>query len=95
MEKCHILTICEIYFTMARTKAYQAQVTALGQGPTAMVNVVSALADKNMKIMPEVLVTGGGGSTLDALMATLTQNFSKNGNGHVPAIASRETESKS
>jgi len=56
---------------MARAKGYEAQVRALGQGPTAAVNIVTALSDGKAKFMPDVLVTGGGGGSLDGLAATL------------------------
>ncbi|MHC4477864.1 MAG: SPFH domain-containing protein [Planctomycetota bacterium] len=59
---------------MARAKAYEAQVKALGQVPTALVNVATVLSDRNMKIVPEVLVAGSGAS-LDGLAATLTKHF--------------------
>ncbi len=59
---------------MARAKAYEAQVRALGRTPTALVNVATVLSERNMKIVPEVLVTGSGGS-LDGLAATLTKHF--------------------
>ncbi|MDI6739038.1 MAG: SPFH domain-containing protein [Candidatus Edwardsbacteria bacterium] len=55
---------------MARAKAYEAQVKALGQTQTAVVNAVTALADKGAKVMPDILVAGGGGS-LDGLAGTL------------------------
>jgi len=60
---------------MARAKAYEAQVRALGQTQTAVVNVVAALAEKNMKIVPEVLVAGGGNG-VEGLAATLMKYFS-------------------
>lgn len=73
---------------MARAKSYEAQVAALGQTATALVNVTTALADKGIKIMPEVLVTGGnGGGPLEALAATLTQTLYKNGKGHAKEVA--------
>jgi uncharacterized membrane protein YqiK len=57
---------------MARAAAYEAQVTALGQAPTAFVNIINALAEKNVKIVPDILVAGGGGSgALDGVAATL------------------------
>ena len=55
---------------LARAKAYREQVQALGQMPTAFVNAVTVLAERNAKVMPDILVTGGGGS-LDGLAATL------------------------
>jgi regulator of protease activity HflC (stomatin/prohibitin superfamily) len=57
---------------MARAAAYEAQVTALGQVPTAFVNIINALAEKNVKIVPDILVAGGGGSgAVDGVAATL------------------------
>ncbi len=58
---------------LARAKAYKAQVQALGQMPTAMVNAVTALAERNARFMPEILVMGGanGTSSLDGVAATL------------------------
>jgi precorrin isomerase len=56
---------------LARAKGYEAQVAALGQTPTALVNVVTALAEKNVRFVPEVLVTGGNGhGAIDGLAAT-------------------------
>ncbi len=55
---------------LARAKAYREQVLALGQTPTAVVNAINALAEKNVKIVPDILVAGGGGS-LDGLAGTL------------------------
>jgi regulator of protease activity HflC (stomatin/prohibitin superfamily) len=62
---------------LARAEAYQAQVAAIGQIPTALVNVATALADKGIKIMPEILVAGGGGSGgLDGVAAALMRYLS-------------------
>ena len=38
---------------------------------TALIAMVNAIATGKVDIMPEVLVTGGGGSPLDGLAATL------------------------
>jgi hypothetical protein len=46
---------------------------------TALVAVANAVADGHITIVPEVLVTGGGGS-LDGLAATLMRTL-RNGNG--------------
>jgi len=59
---------------MARAEAFKAQVQALGQMPTALVNVASALSEGQNKFVPEVLVTGGGGS-LEGLASVLTKHF--------------------
>lgn len=65
---------------LARAKGYKAQVEALGQGPTAVINVATALADGKAKFMPDVLVTSGNGSGgVDGLAATLMQYLT---NGH-------------
>jgi hypothetical protein len=47
---------------LARAKSYEAQVKALGQTPTALVNAINALAEKQVKIVPDILVAGGGGA---------------------------------
>ena len=66
---------------MARAKAYQAQVDALGKNPTALVNAVTALAEHNVGFVPEILVlnTGngnGGNGSIDGLAATLMRYVS-------------------
>jgi regulator of protease activity HflC (stomatin/prohibitin superfamily) len=55
---------------LARAKGFEAQVRALGQGPTAIINVATVLSEKGMKIVPEILAVGGGAAT-DGLGATL------------------------
>ena len=60
---------------MARADAFKAQVAALGQQPTALVNVANALADGGNKFVPDVLVTGASGSPLDGLASVLTKHF--------------------
>lgn len=59
---------------LAKAKAFLKQNEALGQTGTVMVNVATVLADRGIKIMPEIL-TIGGGSTLEGLAATLTKKF--------------------
>ena len=59
---------------MARAKAYEAQVKALGQTQTAIVNVATVLSEGKAKFVPDVLVAGGGGS-LEGLAATLIKHF--------------------
>lgn len=56
---------------MANAEAYKVQVLALGQNQTAVVNAIKALAEKNIKIMPDILVTGGNGTSADGLMASV------------------------
>jgi hypothetical protein len=65
---------------LARARGYEAQVSALGQGPTTAVNVINALAEGGVQVMPDVLVTGGGGSggnALEGLAATLIKFFAR------------------
>ncbi len=59
---------------LARAKGYEAQVRALGQAPTAVINVATVLSKEGMKIVPDVLVAGSGGS-LEGLAATLVNVF--------------------
>jgi len=63
---------------LARAKAYKAQVEALGQVPTAIVNAVNALAESKVKFVPDILVTGGG-SAIEGLAGTLMRFLSKGG----------------
>lgn len=62
----------------AEGAAFESQKNALGAEATALVNVVKALAEGNVKIMPDILVTGGGGGSLDGLAATLMGKLSTN-----------------
>jgi uncharacterized membrane protein YqiK len=68
---------------LARAEGFEAQKQALGGPATALVNAINAIADGKVDIMPEVLVTGGGGS-LDGLAATLMRSLGS-GNGERPA----------
>ena len=65
---------------LARAAGYQAQRDAIGDTATALVAVAGAVADGHIDIVPEVLVTGGGGA-LDGLAATLMNSLRSNGNG--------------
>ena len=66
---------------LAKAAGFEAQRAAIGDTATALVAVTTAIADGQVDIMPEVLVTGGGGGALDGLAATL-MNVLRNGNGH-------------
>jgi regulator of protease activity HflC (stomatin/prohibitin superfamily) len=55
---------------LARAKAYREQVLALGQTPTALVNAIESLSRSGQKFVPNILVTGGGG-TIEGLAAQL------------------------
>jgi hypothetical protein len=56
---------------MARAKAYKEQVEALGQTPTAVVNAVDSLSRSGQSFVPNILLLGGGGQTLEGLAAQL------------------------
>jgi len=73
---------------MARAKAYQEQVKALGNVPTAVVNAVDALSRSGQKFVPEILVAGGS-SVLEALAAQIMGVLGSTGNatsGETPAV---------
>jgi len=55
---------------LAKAAGYDAQREAIGEVATAAVAVAGAIADGHISIVPEVLVTGGGGA-LEGLAATL------------------------
>ncbi len=58
---------------LARAEGFAAQRDALGEAATAAVNIVDAIARGDVKIMPEVLVSGGAGGPFEALAAALTK----------------------
>jgi hypothetical protein len=61
---------------LARAKGYEAQVNALGPNATALVNVIAALAEGRANFVPEILVTGGDGSSaIEGLAATAMRFF--------------------
>ena len=77
---------------IAAAKGFEAQKQALGEGATAAVNIIEAIARGDVKVMPDVLVSGGGGGPLDALMAVLTKmandgTLGLGGNGATKAAA--------
>ena len=57
---------------VAKATGYEAQREAIGELSTALVAVAGAIGEGGIDIMPEVLVTGGGGS-FEGLAATLMQ----------------------
>ncbi len=59
---------------LARAAGYKAQVAALGQGSTALVAIATEISSGHVKVVPDVLVAGGG-SALDALAATLVDRL--------------------
>jgi SPFH domain / Band 7 family len=73
---------------LARARGYEAQVRALGSNATALVNVITALADGSTKFVPDILVTSGsnGGGPLDGLAATAMRYLGGNGGKRLPGI---------
>jgi uncharacterized membrane protein YqiK len=65
---------------LARAEGFKAQKAAVGEVATALVAVANAVADGHITIVPEVLVTGGGGA-LDGLAATLMRTLRVGGSG--------------
>jgi len=63
---------------LARAEGFKAQKAAVGEVATALVAVANAVADGHITIVPEVLVTGGGGA-LDGLAATLMRTLRAGG----------------
>jgi hypothetical protein len=74
---------------MARARGYEAQVGALGRTPTAVVNVATVLSEAGVKIVPDVLVAGGGGS-LDGLAGCLMNYLGDTGLKMPKEIRERE-----
>ena len=71
---------------LARAKAYESQVKALGPASTALVNALNALADSKVRFVPEVLVSGGNGNgALEALAGVLTRYFHEPGSKNLQA----------
>lgn len=68
---------------LARARGYEAQVRALGSNATALVNIVTSLADGASKFVPDILVASGsnGGGALDGLAASAMRYLSGNGGG--------------
>ena len=73
---------------LARARGYRAQVEALGSNATALVNVVTALAEGRAKFVPDVLVASGanGGGALEGLAATAMRYLGNGGNGASAAV---------
>ncbi|MGZ6957568.1 MAG: SPFH domain-containing protein [Acidimicrobiia bacterium] len=76
---------------VARATGFEAQKQALGETATALVAVANAVADGHISVVPEVLVTGGGGS-LDGLAAQLIRHLGTGGNGSRPAAVAASVE---
>ncbi|TMC52430.1 MAG: hypothetical protein E6J20_12275 [Chloroflexi bacterium] len=68
---------------LAKAKGYEAQVASLGSTPTAAVAIANALSEGKLDVVPEVLVTGGGGA-LEGLAATFMRSLNGNGEAKAP-----------
>ena len=66
---------------VARATGFEAQKEALGETATALVAVANAVAEGHITVVPEVLVTGGGGS-FEGLAATLMRTSAPTGSVH-------------
>jgi len=66
---------------LARAKAAEELRKAVGEQGTTLVNVIDAVMKGDKKIMPDILVAGGGGNSgsLDGLAATLMKFISAKG----------------
>ena len=62
---------------LARAAGFEAQRDAIGETATALVAVAGAVAEGKIDIMPEVLVTGGGGGALDGLAVDADEHAAK------------------
>jgi hypothetical protein len=68
---------------LAQAEFFERQVEALGREATAVVNIVQAISRSGLKVMPDVLVTGGGGA-VEGLAATLMKTFGAGPKGDGP-----------
>ncbi len=58
---------------LAKAEGFRAQKDAIGEAGTMAVNVATVLSEKQMQIVPQVLVAGGG--AVEGLAGTLTKLF--------------------
>ncbi len=66
---------------LARAEGFEAQRIAIGETATALVAISSAISEGHIQVVPDVLVTGGGGS-IEGLAASLIGSLrGKNGRG--------------
>ena len=64
-----------------KAAGYQAQVDAMGKENTALVNLITNLGDNKIKIVPDILVSGGGdnaGALVNVLLAKFTKDLTTN-----------------
>jgi hypothetical protein len=60
---------------IGKAEGYKKQIEALGPEGTTLVNIITALADKNLKFVPEVVVGESGGTSLSGLLGILTGKY--------------------
>jgi uncharacterized membrane protein YqiK len=64
----------------AKAEAHSAGINAVGQDTYALMQLFQIIAEKNLRVVPDVLVNGGGGSSnsglIEALMAMVARNSS-------------------
>lgn len=60
---------------LAKAEAYQKQVVALGQDAVSIITVAEKISESGQRLVPDVLVAGGGGGSLDGLAGVLTGFF--------------------
>ncbi|MBM3659550.1 MAG: hypothetical protein FJW95_08590 [Actinobacteria bacterium] len=63
---------------VARATGFEEQRRAIGEGATAVVAVANAVAEGQITVVPEVLVTGGG-SSFEGLAATFMRQLTRGG----------------
>lgn len=65
---------------LAKAKAYKAGVEAMGQDNFGNLQVVNAIGEKNIRVTPDFLITGGGqgGDTNGLLMSTMMGSMLRN-----------------
>jgi len=57
-----------------RAQAYRKLVEALGRDPVAQIELLRLVVEGKVQITPQVMVTGGGAGTLDALAGTMLRH---------------------
>jgi uncharacterized membrane protein YqiK len=59
----------------ATAEAYQKQVTAMGAENFAKFKITESIGENGIKIIPEILINGNGGSAIDGLVATQLMSY--------------------
>src|SRR5215831_12778889 len=78
---------------LARAKGYEAQVNSLGSAPTAAIAVANALSEGKLDVVPDILVTGGGGA-IEGLAAALMRSLNGNGSDRKEKNRAKPDDSK-